>query len=182
MQGGLDKRYFHGYIDGVLGGEIRGWVVDPETHARSVTVCIRVNNRLIARSCAIHHRPDVAAMFGTHGRHGIMHRLPEELRSARNLRIEVVADNGYPIGNRSFSYAPGKLQNDYKYSSSDRYGPLKLFLHLPKTGGTAFRSLVRKRLSQTERLLVYPDPPGIPREAVSMLTEGQLNQFRWIYA
>jgi hypothetical protein len=174
-----DKRYYYGYVDGVIRGEIRGWVVDPENHSRPVTICIKVNNRLIARVCALHYRSDVASIFGTHGRHGFVYRLPEELRLSRSLLIGVVSDNGYPLSNHTFRYVRGDSHDDSV--STERSGPLKLFLHLPKTGGTAFRSLVRKRLNPTERLLIYPDPPGIPRESVSLLTESQLRQFKCIY-
>jgi hypothetical protein len=140
-----------------------------------------VNRRLIGRACAVHYRPDVAGIFGTHGRHGIMFRLPEDLRSARGLRIEMIADNGYPVGNRSFRYVNGRHHDDYPYASTDRCGPMKLFLHVPKTGGTALLSRIRRSFSHTERLLIYPDPPGIPRNWVSSLTEGQMRQFKCIY-
>jgi hypothetical protein len=177
----MDSRYFHGYIDGVLRGEIRGWVVDPKAHSRAVTVCIKVNNRLLARVCACHYRPDVAAMFGTHGRHGIMFRLPEKLRKIHGLMIEVISDNGFPIGNRSNRYDNGQYQEDSRHNPTDRRGPMKVLMHLPKTGGTAFGTLLRRSLSQTERLLIYPDAPGIPPEWIYLLTEAQWNQYKCVY-
>jgi hypothetical protein len=154
-------------------------VIDHRDPDRLVTVCIKINGRRAGRVCAVHNRDDVAGLLNTKGRHGIAFRLPPQYRSAKRLKIEIIADNGLPINNLSYRFFQDGI--DGKSLPQDRTGPQVLFLHIPKTAGTAFRTMVRKSLFGSERLLIYPEPPGIPPEMVCMLPESQLKQFRIIY-
>jgi hypothetical protein len=179
MTSDLPSRYFDGYIDGIVNGAICGWVIDPENPDRPVTVCIKVNNRFVGRSCAIHYRSELVERFGTRGLHGIVFALDPEVLSAHHLKIEIIADNGLPLSNKSSGYLTTRVGG--RGIPPPKTGPTALFLHIPKTGGTAFRSMVRKNLFFSERLLIYDDPPGIPVEKFCLLTESQLKQFRLIY-
>jgi hypothetical protein len=62
----------------------------------------------------------------------------------------------------------------------ERRQPTVLFMHVPRTAGTAFRDAITPNYRQAEIAYLYPDPPGFLVENLSLLPLQQRRGFRLV--
>jgi hypothetical protein len=167
-----------GYIDNCSRGEVRGWIIDKARPNEYVYVCLHVNGNFVAKACAYHYRHDIQVRFGTSGLCGFSFPLPEWAQAEHNLLVEVRLEDGRHIGHSPYQFRRGTA-NEWE-PAFKRSGPpsCTLFLHIPKCGGTTLAELLRANATLSERVFLYPQPPGIPPEDILYLTESQLSQMR----
>lgn len=166
------------YIDGLYGDEIRGWIVDVEEPARWLTVCVRINGVFAGKCTACLHRADIASLLGSTGLHGFAFRVPERFFAAETWNVEVMLEDGRYLDPR-----PLRISNPSSISGPRppvRH-PCLLFIHIPKTAGTALRTALNQHPRLSRHLALYPDPPGFPGECIFSLSESQLANFEYIY-
>jgi len=58
--------------------------------------------------------------------------------------------------------------------------PTLLFMHIPKTAGTALRETILNNYKRSEIAYIYPDPPGFPVHNLRDLPLCQRAQFRLV--
>ncbi len=151
----------HGSLDGVVDGELYGWAFDADHPAEPVIVTISLDRHPVAAVAAVHYRSDVAAAMNCSGRHGFHIDLSPYLPNAsgaepeaqREAWIDVRLPNGQPVTD-----APALLRVSAVKPRPPR--PTVLFMHIPKTAGTAFREAIAANYLQSEIAYLYPSPPG----------------------
>lgn len=161
-----------GQLDGIIDGEIYGWAFDSERPDQAINVSVHIDNAHVATALAGYYRPDVAAAFQNSGRHGFfvdLSRLgPSDIEGA----IEVRAPNGAAL-NGAPVHARVPLKNrDHR--------PTLVFLHMPKTAGTAFRQAMLCNYKQSEVIYLYPTEPGFPVDNIEDVPYDQRSRSRLI--
>ncbi len=165
-----------GVVDGVVDGELRGWIVNFDDPARAETIwCVGRSGRSLAVR-PTHRRDDAALAYGVPGIRGFA--VPVDLLDALGPVVSVRNDRGRMLGGGS----------DVSLAEAGRTKPASgphrqlLFLHIPKTAGTSLRDALLRTVPPGEALLVYPDGDlGITYEECVALPAAQLARFRWIY-
>ncbi len=144
-----------GHLDGLADGEISGWAFDADDPEKPVPVTVLVNKHPVAHVLAVHYRPDVAEIMNCSGRHGFYVDLAEhfQTQSETEAVIDVRLENGAPLAN-----APSRVRVSRVKPRRPR--PTVLFMHIPKTAGTAFREAIAANFLQCEIAYLYPTPPG----------------------
>jgi len=144
-----------GYLDGLKDGEISGWAFDADHPEQPVGVTVLVDKHPVAHVLAVHYRPDVAEIMNCSGRHGFYVDLAQHFqgKGEREAVIDVRLANGNPLTN-----APSRVK--VPALTARRTRPTVLFMHIPKTAGTAFREAIAANFLQSEIAYLYPTPPG----------------------
>ncbi len=83
-----------GYLDGVHGRCVEGWIFDPATPDDLISVDIFDGDRLLGSAPARLFRPDLAASGIGDGNHGFRFPLPLEIFDGREHEISVCLQNG----------------------------------------------------------------------------------------
>ncbi len=99
----------HGFVDGCLAGEIRGWAVDPDQPGRRVHVIALSDGQVVAEALADLARADLMRAGRGDGRHGFRLRLPPSLLDGEARTVEVLAIAGgapAPLNRGEVSVAP----------------------------------------------------------------------------
>jgi len=143
----------HGHLDGIENGEVYGWACDADNPSRPVLVTIFVNRRPIANVAAVHYRPDVAGRMNCSGSHGFYVDLSPYFPTACPALIDVQLPKGSSLAN-----APAVMQIPAITPRPRR--PTVLFMHIPKTAGTAFREAIAANFVQSEIAYLYPSESG----------------------
>ncbi len=166
------------HIDGLFEDEIRGWVVDVEQPDRILQVCIRINDLFAGKITACQYRGDLAPFFGSRGLHGFAFRVPDMFFEHATWSLEVLLEDGRYLPPR-----PLQIEDPSGVRRIDKplRFPCLLFIHIPKTAGTALRGALMQRTGLSRHLLLYPDAPGFRGEYLFYLTESQLSNLECVY-
>jgi len=161
-----------GQLDGVVDSEAYGWAFDADFPDRPVKIAVYVNGKLVAESLAVYYRPDVAERLGCSGRHGFYLDLTHFCRRPSSTIVDVRLPNGNPVaGSPIRAHLPGSC-----VSSPSTL----LFMHIPKTGGTALREAVLSNYKQSETAYLYPEVPGFPIQDLRELPLEQRGRLRLV--
>ncbi|MEA1983721.1 MAG: sulfotransferase family 2 domain-containing protein, partial [Campylobacterota bacterium] len=140
--------------EGILGvifpSIITGWAIN-QTNEIAVDLIIKINDELLCEIKADGDRPDIKKL-GMHetGKCGFSVRNFDSHVIRAGTKIEaIVKETGQHLKNSPY-VIPSKL------SDSISYKPL-LFLHIPKTAGTSFRTALQEIYSKKETLQDYGD-------------------------
>lgn len=168
-----------GFVDGAADGEIFGWAMDRSCCDGAVFLNISVAGRPVMRIATFESRPDVAVAFGNQGMNGFRFQLPAEVLNEPLLAISIQSDEGDHLTN-----SPLRVARDVLLPGPARghcgKEPCVLFMHIPRTSGTAFRKAIEPNYPASERLCYYPGPPGIWYERFETLPARQLASFNFI--
>lgn len=163
---------FFGHVDGVIDGEIYGWAYDVENPLDSLPLSVFVNQRQVAEVVAFYYRPDVAERMNCSGQHGFYFDLTAFVSRATNAIIDVRFPDGTLLsGTPLRSHLPAR-----NGSSSSTL----LFMHIPKTAGTALREAAVLNYRQSQVGYIYEHPPGLPLHALPKLPPEQRAHLRFV--
>jgi hypothetical protein len=160
-----------GQLDGVSDGEIFGWAVNPKNPDEPAKITAYINGRPAAEVMAVYYRPDIAERFKCSGRNGFYLDLSRS-DVETDAMIDVRLQNG-----RYLERVPVHAHLPRRPRSRT---PTLLFMHIPKTAGTALRETILKNYKQSEVAYIYPDPPGFPVRNLRDLPLAQRAQFRFV--
>ena len=160
-------------VDGVIDGELRGWIINME-HPESFepVICRDSQGHEIAFS-AFTYRQDVVAAMAVSGVFGFA--IPLDLLSQLGDVVSVNDRFGDAFANGSAISLP-------KPPALRSRATLKIFLHIPKTAGTSLRNTLLQGVPPGEQLLIYPGKlPGISIEEFHQVALRQRNRLSWIF-
>jgi hypothetical protein len=143
-----------GHLDGVVAGEVYGWALDADQPDRAIEVVVHINGRPVAEVLAVYYRPDVAERLDFLGRHGFYVDLSPFAERAARAMIDVRLRSGPAL--------EGAPIRAHLLPANRSSKPTLLFMHIPKTGGTAFREAVLGNYRQSAVGFLYPNAPGFP--------------------
>lgn len=161
-----------GQLDGIVDGEAYGWAFDADNPSSPVNVLVCVNHRPVAETAAVYYRPDVADTMNCSGRHGFYVDLSGSVSSKEDSVIEVRISEPKLLTN-----CPATAQISMRGREAC---PAILFMHIPRTAGTAFRDAIVANYKQAEIAYLYPEPPGFLVEDLSVLPFQQRCGFRLV--
>ncbi len=162
----------YGHLDGVREGEVFGWAIDPENPARPARVTATIDKRPVAEALAVYYRPDVAEQLRCSGSHGFFLDVSQTRDVETDALVDVRLSNG-----KSVEGAPLQAHIPCRKRTP---GPTLLFMHIPKTAGTALRQTILKNYRKSEVAYLYPEPPGFPSPNLRDLPLSQRSQFRFV--
>jgi hypothetical protein len=165
---------FIGHIDAIENGEIYGWAINVGEPAETVKVGIYLDGSLATEVLAGYYRPDVAQALSCTGRHGFYVDLSALCRGSRRTLVDVRFPNGKGLEG-------GPLRYKAAVRSDRSRRPTLLFMHIPKTAGTAFREVILRNYRQSEVMYIYGDPPGFPTTFLGDLPIQQRSSLRLVY-
>ncbi len=165
-----------GVVDGVVDGELRGWIADFAALERRETIVCRGRSGQALSFIATRRRDDACAYFGVDGVRAFA--VPQDLLVELGPAFSVHDRSGRLLRNgRSVSLPRGG--DEARSASGDR--PRWLVMHIPKTAGTSFRNALATAASPGEALFVYPDHGlGVTYEDLLAMPPPQRARFRWI--
>lgn len=166
---------FVGHVDAIENGEIYGWALNVGDLNQTVTISIFIDGVLATEALAGYYRPDVAEALNCSGRKGFYVDL-DSVCHGESAAVEV--DVRYPDGS---SLEGSPIMHKASQSSSQFQRPTLLFLHIPKTAGTAFREVVMPNYRQSEVMYVYGDPPGFPSTCLRDIPLSQRERLRLVF-
>jgi len=162
-----------GHLDGIDDCQVWGWALDPEHLDIPVSVTILINGRPVADAIALYSRTDVGELMGSTGYHGYFVDLPECYRPTPQAVVEVVASDGSPLGNSPLQAAIPDLTSTHKCAV--------LFMHIPKTAGTALREAIEPNFRMSEIAYLYPEATLFPAcTTLWSLTLEQRSRLRFV--
>ncbi len=161
-----------GHIGEIRDGELYGWAMDGNDPERPVKVTAHVNGRPVTEALAVYYRPDLAERFQSSGRNGFYLDLSQSCVAGSEAIIDVRLPDGTCL-----SGAPLRVHLPCRRSVQTR---TLLFMHIPKTAGTALRETMLNNYRQSEVAYLYPDPPGFPVRDLRDLPLGQRGRFRFV--
>jgi hypothetical protein len=169
----------NGFLDGIEDGEIFGWAMDRSSPDASVLLNVAVLGRPLMTIGTFEYRPEVAAAFGNQGMNGFRFQLPAHVLNETVVDVSVVSEAGDHL-----SGSPMRSASDVLQSGSERVHrrdePCVLFIHIPRTSGTAFREAIEPNYPGSQRLYYYPTPPGIWHERFETLPARQRRSFKFV--
>lgn len=161
-----------GQLDGVVDGEAYGWALDADNRTVPVSVLIYVDQRPVAETAAVYYRPDVATLLNGSGRYGFYVDISSYCRPGQHVIVEARLSPNTPLGSPAPALVPAFVRR------IDR--PAVLYMHVPRTAGTAFREAITANYRQAEIAYLYPDPPGFLVETLRHLPLQQRAGFRLV--
>jgi hypothetical protein len=139
-----------GLVDTVVDDDVIGWIWNPDEPESSPRIAVRSDLGLWQEFRPHHYRPDVVSHVNAKGgKHGFA--IPRTALPPYKETVEVCDQQGQPLEN-------GKVQLREAWTPPNNSVPGNLFLHIQKTAGTAFRSVLSCLFSLGETCWVYPDP------------------------
>ena len=163
-----------GHVDAIERGEIYGWALNVRSPSEPVLITVTIDERPVAEALAGYYRPDVAVAMDCSGRNGFYVDLDSLCSPGQRAKVQVrFPDNDVPAGGPLF------------FQASERR-PLPtsktlLFMHIPKTAGTAFREMVLRNYKQSEVMYIYGDPPGFPSTFLGDIPLRQRQRLRLVF-
>jgi hypothetical protein len=141
-----------GSFDGVQDGRAYGWAFDPNHPSKPVFLTVRVNDQPVACVAAVHYRPDLVRLKIGSGSYAFYADLAWLFPVEREAVIDVRLPSGAPLAGspRTIKVLPCARPQQ----------PTVLFMHIPKTAGTAFREAIAANYKHPEIAYLYPTLPG----------------------
>ncbi len=159
-------------MDGIRDGEIYGWAIDHDDPLQPVKITAYIDNQPAAEALALYYRPDLAANLSCSGQQGFY----IDLTGCCDPAGEVMVDVRFPNGE---SLPGGPIRAHIPEPDRSPHSTL-LFMHIPKTAGTAFREAATANYKRSEVAYVYEgDPLGFPLDP-SALPLRQRTRFRFV--
>ena len=160
-----------GQLDGVIDGEAYGWALDADNPSLPLGVMLYINHQPVAEAAAVYYRPDIASRMNCSGRNGFYVDLSRYSPTDTEAVVEARFSNPATLANgRIHAHIP---------AHKDRQSPTVLFMHIPKTAGTAFREAIVVNYKQAEIAYVYPDPPGFQFPTYAIFPINSCRAFVW---
>jgi uncharacterized protein DUF4118 len=160
----------YGELDGLENGEAYGWAFDANQPASPVLVTVSVDDRPVAQVAAVHYRADVEKVMDCSGKHGFFVDISDQVSQEKEVLVNVRLVDG-----RSLKNSPRVLRVQPRVPSQ---APTVLFMHIPKTAGSAFREAIAANYRRSEIAYLYPTPPGFLVTDVRALPLEQRRDFR----
>ena len=164
-----------GVVDGVVGRELRGWILDRGDDPSSGTVwCVGTSGRSLAIRPTF-RRDDACRALDTDRARGFA--VPIDLLATIGTVISVRDARGRTLRGGGKVALRDATRTDTVCADDHRW----LLMHIPKTAGTSLRDALLGTRSPGEALFVYPDGGlGLTYEECVLLPRPQLSRFRWI--
>ena len=163
----------HGSVDGIENGELYGWALDADSPFVPVPITLLINRHPVANVAAVYHRPDVAQTMDCSWRHGFYVDLAPYFPAQRTAWVDVQLPGGRSVANSPRLLTIGPISPRTKK-------PTVIFMHVPKTAGTAFREAIAANFAQSEIAYQYPGPPGFLTTDLRELPLEQRRAFRMV--
>jgi hypothetical protein len=162
-----------GALDGVNEGELYGWAFNTAEPGKRLVVTVYVNRRPVTRLVPVHLREDVAVALGCPWHVGFYVDLFKHanVKPGESVEVDARLENGVSLVN-----APRIVQ--VPASRPRQHRSTVLFMHIPKTAGTAFREYIASNFLYSEVAYLYPSLPGIPGGNLHSLPLDQRRGFR----
>jgi len=153
-----------GRLDGDVEGELYGWALDKSHLQIPPKITFYVDERPVGEVLAVHYRPDVKE-------HSFFFDLTESCIPMSTARVDAKFADRTPLSN-----------SPLKVKIPPRTVPLHsetiLFMHIPKTAGTAFREAMIENYKHSQVAYLYPHPPGLLVSNLGLLPLEQRGKFR----
>jgi hypothetical protein len=159
-----------GLFDGIEDGRIYGWAFDPKHPSRPVFLTVMVNQQPVACVAAVHFRPDLAHLMIYSGNYAFY----ADLGWVFPVETEALVDVRLPSG-ESLPGAPCTLRISPRTRPQR---PTVLFMHIPKTAGTAFREAIAANYHHADIAYLYPTLPGLLVKDLRALPIEQRRSYR----
>ncbi|MFL6352481.1 MAG: DUF4118 domain-containing protein [Bryobacteraceae bacterium] len=143
--GEAEAKQLLGRLDGDVGGEIYGWAYDANEPCNAPRITVYAEDRPVGEVLPVWHRDDI-------GPHCFYFDLSQCCRPGP-AHVEAKFPNGVRLPN-----CP--LRVEIPPRSGNALSETILFMHIPKTAGTAFREAIAGNYSASQVAYLYPDPPG----------------------
>lgn len=163
---GAQPARFLGRLDDSAGGEIFGWAIDSIEPSVPPKLTVHVEGRPVGEISPVIYRPDV-------GSHSFCFDLSKAHLPLTAASVDVRLPNGRAIAN-------SPLNVTIPAATPARHSEAILFMHIPKTAGTAFREVIVPDYKQSEVAYIYPDPPGFLVDNLALLPLEQRRRFRLV--
>jgi uncharacterized protein DUF4118/sulfotransferase famil protein len=160
----------YGELDGIQNGEIYGWAFNANEPASPVLVTVSVDGRPVAQVAAVHYRADVGKVMNCSGKHGFFIDVSDQVAHEKQALVDARLPDGTSLKN-----SPRALRIQPRIPCQ---APTVLFMHIPKTAGTAFREAIAANYKRSEIAYLYPMPPGFLVTDVRALPLEQRRNFR----
>jgi hypothetical protein len=155
-----------GRLDGDVEGELYGWALDKGHMSSPPKITFYVDERPVGEVLAVHYRPDVKE-------HSFFFDLTECCMPKSVAHVEAKFADRTPLSNSRI-----------KVKIPPRTAPLHsetiLFMHIPKTAGTAFREAIIENYKYSQVAYLYPHPPGLLVSNLGLLPLEQRARFRLV--
>ncbi len=166
------RAQIQGLFDGIEDGKVYGWAFDPKHPSRPVFLSVFVNGQPVACTAAVHFRPDLAQL----GIHSGNYAFYADIGWVFPVETEALVDVRLPSG-ESLTGAPRTLRISPRTRPQC---PTVLFMHIPKTAGTAFREAIAANYSHSEIAYLYPTRPGLLVNDLRALPIEQRRSYRMV--
>jgi hypothetical protein len=163
---GSSTEHLLGRLDGAVGGELYGWALDRGQLSVPPKVTFYVDGRPVGEVLAVHYRPDVE-------QHSFFFDLTESCAAKSSAHVEAKFWDGRPLANSPLIV---KIPPHDSHSHSETI----LFMHIPKTAGTAFREAIIDNYKHSQVAYLYPHPPGFLVSDLGLLPLEQRAKFRFV--
>ena len=130
---------------GKLAGEVYGWAYDANEPSKAPKITVYVDDRPVGEVLPVWHRDDI-------GPHCFYFDLSQCCRPGP-AQVEAKFPNGVRLPN-------SPLRVEIPARSGNAPSETVLFMHIPKTAGTAFREAIVGNYRASQVAYLYPDPPG----------------------
>lgn len=165
QQGEKEKRRLLGRLDGDVAGEIFGWAYDGNQPLKPPKITVYLDNRPVGEVLPIWHRPDIGSHCFYFDLSGCCPPGP--------AYVEAKFPDGVRLPN-------SPLRVEIPPPSVAALSETVLFMHIPKTAGTAFREAIVGNYKASAVAYLYPDPPGFLPCEFGLLPLEQRARFRLI--
>ncbi|MFL6353027.1 MAG: sulfotransferase family 2 domain-containing protein [Bryobacteraceae bacterium] len=155
-----------GRLDGHVEGELYGWAMDKAQMSIPPKITFYVDERPVGEVLAVHYRPDVKE-------HSFFFDLSECCLPSSAARVEAKFSNRKRLSNCPLTV---KIPRRAEALHSETI----LFMHIPKTAGTAFREAMIGNYKHSQVAYVYPHPPGFLVSNLGLLPLEQRARFRLV--
>ncbi|MGI8961718.1 MAG: DUF4118 domain-containing protein [Bryobacteraceae bacterium] len=165
-QGTNAVRHLLGRLDGDVEGELFGWAVDKSQMSIPPKITFYVDQRPVGEVLAVHYRPDVKE-------HSFFFDLSECCPPSSAARVEAKFSDRKRLSN-------SPLTVKIPARAAALHLETILFMHIPKTAGTAFREAMIGNYKHSQVAYLYPHPPGFLVSNLGLLPLEQRARFRLI--
>lgn len=163
-----------GFVDGIINGELRGWIANLHEPRKLEQVrCIGENGK--TRDFApLHYRRDVCDHLSVKGTFGFA--IAEGSLADLGSRVCVCSCDDTPLENGLH------VQTSGVPSDNSGTANLRVFIHIQKTSGTSLRNDLLSRSPLSGTMSVYPNPEGgIPDNQIEQVPQHQIDTLKLVY-